>query len=89
MAEIANRAGLTERTFFRHFADKREALFGSSGALEELVVTAVVGAPGDAAADRGVAAGIYAAAGLPASAASARSGGRRSSRRTPSSRSES
>ena len=28
VAEIAERAGLTERTFFRHFADKREVLFG-------------------------------------------------------------
>jgi len=27
-AQIAARAGLTERTFFRHFADKREVLFG-------------------------------------------------------------
>jgi AcrR family transcriptional regulator len=27
VAEIAQRAGLTERTFFRHFADKREVLF--------------------------------------------------------------
>ncbi len=27
VAEIAKRAGLTERTFFRHFADKREVLF--------------------------------------------------------------
>ncbi len=27
VAEIAARAGLTERTFFRHFADKREVLF--------------------------------------------------------------
>jgi AcrR family transcriptional regulator len=27
VAEIARRAGLTERTFFRHFADKREVLF--------------------------------------------------------------
>ena len=25
VAEIAGRAGLTERTFYRHFADKREA----------------------------------------------------------------
>ncbi len=28
VAEIAKRAGLTERTFFRHFADKREAVRG-------------------------------------------------------------
>lgn len=27
VADIAERAGLTERTFFRHFADKREVLF--------------------------------------------------------------
>ena len=30
VAEIAERAGLTERTFFRHFADKREVLFSGS-----------------------------------------------------------
>ena len=30
VAEIAERAGLTERTFFRHFADKREVLFGGA-----------------------------------------------------------
>ena len=29
-AQIAERAGLTERTFFRHFADKREVLFAGS-----------------------------------------------------------
>jgi len=28
VADIAARAGLTERTFFRHYADKREVLFG-------------------------------------------------------------
>ncbi|MYR56220.1 TetR family transcriptional regulator, partial [Streptomyces sp. SID625] len=27
VAEIARRAGLTERTFFRHYGDKREVLF--------------------------------------------------------------
>ena len=44
VAEIAERAGLTERTFFRHFADKREVLFGGEGMLDELVTGAVAGA---------------------------------------------
>ena len=37
IAEIVSRAGLTSRTFFNHFADKREVLFGLSGAFEQLV----------------------------------------------------
>lgn len=41
VAEIAKRAGLTERTFFRHFADKREVLFAGAGELKELLVSAV------------------------------------------------
>ncbi|MFE0254752.1 TetR/AcrR family transcriptional regulator [Streptomyces sp. NPDC059010] len=45
VAEIAKRAGLTERTFFRHYADKREVLFGGSSALQELFVNAVAEAP--------------------------------------------
>jgi len=45
VAEIAKRAGLTERTFFRHFADKREVLFGGGSALGELLVSRVVEAP--------------------------------------------
>jgi AcrR family transcriptional regulator len=45
VAEIAERAGLTERTFFRHFADKREVLFWGSEALQELLVSSVDGAP--------------------------------------------
>jgi len=48
VAEIAARAGLTERTFFRHFADKREVLFWGAGALQELLVGAVASAPGSA-----------------------------------------
>jgi AcrR family transcriptional regulator len=49
VAEIAKRAGLTERTFFRYFADKREVLFWGAGALKELMVGAVIGAPDSAA----------------------------------------
>src|SRR5277367_6544952 len=45
VAEIAARAGLTERTFFRHFTDKREVLFSGAQALQELLVSAVVTAP--------------------------------------------
>jgi AcrR family transcriptional regulator len=44
-AEIAARAGLTERTFFRHFADKREVLFWGSEAFEKLLVDGVAAAP--------------------------------------------
>jgi AcrR family transcriptional regulator len=45
VAEIAKRAGLTERTFFRYFADKREVLFWGSEALRETLVRAVDEAP--------------------------------------------
>ena len=44
-AQIAARAGLTERTFFRHFADKREVLFGGSALLQERIVAGVAGTP--------------------------------------------
>ncbi len=38
VADIAARADLTERTFFRHYADKREVLFGGSAVLEDELV---------------------------------------------------
>src|ERR1700749_3081459 len=44
-AEIARAAGLTERTFFRHFADKREVLFYGSDAVHDLLVRAGTDAP--------------------------------------------
>jgi len=45
-AEIAARARTTERTFFRHFADKREVLFGGEAVVREALVQAVRGVPG-------------------------------------------
>jgi AcrR family transcriptional regulator len=48
VAEIAERAGLTERTFFRYFADKREVLFWGQGALMELVTKHIADAPDSA-----------------------------------------
>ena len=61
VAEIAERAGLTERTFFRHFADKREVLFGGGSVLQDLIVSVVVEAPEGAAPIDAAAAGLEAA----------------------------
>jgi AcrR family transcriptional regulator len=61
VAEIAERAGLTERTFFRHFADKREVLFAGGTALEELIVSVVTDAPASQAPLDAAAAGLEAA----------------------------
>jgi AcrR family transcriptional regulator len=44
-AEIAAAAGLTRRTFFRHFPDKRDVLFAGEAALERALVSAVDEAP--------------------------------------------
>jgi AcrR family transcriptional regulator len=44
-AQVAELAGLTERTFFRHFVDKREVLFGGSAILHDRIVTGVAAAP--------------------------------------------
>src|ERR1017187_3993855 len=64
VAEIAERAGLTERTFFRHFADKREVLFDGAGPLQELLVSTVADAPGSVAPLDAVAAALEAAGAL-------------------------
>jgi AcrR family transcriptional regulator len=45
VAEIADRAGLTKSTFFRHFADKREVLFGGQDMLVQLFSDAIRTAP--------------------------------------------
>jgi AcrR family transcriptional regulator len=44
VTEIARRAGLTQRTFFRHYADKREVLFAGAGSLEDLILRTLGGA---------------------------------------------
>jgi AcrR family transcriptional regulator len=60
VAEIAGRAGLTERTFFRHYTDKREVLFAGSSDLQDLFVEAVGGALKSAAPIDALAAGLEA-----------------------------
>jgi AcrR family transcriptional regulator len=64
VAEIAKRAGLTERTFFRYFVDKREVLFWGAGRLQELFVTTIIDAPVSTAPIDAVAAAIEVAAAL-------------------------
>jgi len=46
--EIARAVGLTERTFFRHFADKREVLFDPQNRLQQAFLDAVDAAPAGA-----------------------------------------
>lgn len=46
-AEIAARAGVTERTFFRYFPDKREVLFAGDTIFIETLVRAIAEAPKD------------------------------------------
>ncbi|MEU5988494.1 helix-turn-helix domain-containing protein [Spirillospora sp. NPDC047418] len=48
VAEIAARAGVTERTYFRHFTDKREVLFSGTVDLQAMLTGAVAAAPASA-----------------------------------------
>jgi AcrR family transcriptional regulator len=48
VAQIADRAGLNRATFFRHFADKREVLFGAEDRLAELFADGIRSAPSGA-----------------------------------------
>jgi AcrR family transcriptional regulator len=59
--QIAERAGLTERTFFRHFGDKREVLFGNEAAVTAALVDGVTDAPARASTAKAVEAGLRAA----------------------------
>ena len=61
VAEIAERAGLTKRTFFRHYADKRDVLFAGATILQDHVVTAVANAPSSASPLAAVVTGLDAA----------------------------
>ena len=63
-ADIAAAVGVSERTFFRHFPDKREVLFDGQSRLVDAVVDGMRGAPADASALDVVAAGLHAGAEL-------------------------
>jgi AcrR family transcriptional regulator len=62
--DVAERAGVTERTFFRHFTDKREVLFDNSGTMQRTAYDAILAAPADVSPLDAALAGIVAAAGL-------------------------
>jgi AcrR family transcriptional regulator len=64
VADIAERAGLTKRTFFRYFSDKREVLFSGTEALRAKFVEAIAAAPADATPLDAIAAGLDAMADL-------------------------
>lgn len=61
VAQIASRAGLTPRTFFNHYSDKREVLFGLSTAFEQKVLSAVAACPPETPALEAVLRGLAAA----------------------------
>jgi AcrR family transcriptional regulator len=63
VAEIADRAGLTKSTFFRHFPDKRELLAAGQETLSRLFVEGIAAAPANASPLTAVAAGLERAAG--------------------------
>jgi len=60
VAAIAERAGVTERTFFRYFTDKREVLFSDQGGFASRFATGVQDAPADASPLDAVTAGLHA-----------------------------
>ena len=62
VAQIAERAGVTKSTFFRHFPDKRELLVAGQEALSRLLTEGIAEAPPEAGPLTAVAAGLTRAA---------------------------
>ncbi|GIF18682.1 AcrR family transcriptional regulator [Actinoplanes tereljensis] len=58
VADIASEAGVTARTFFRHYADKREVLFAGSERLRDGMLAALEAAPATATPMEAVAAAL-------------------------------
>jgi AcrR family transcriptional regulator len=58
VAQIAERAGVTKSTFFRHFPDKRDLLTAGQETLSRLLAEGITDAPADATALDAVAAGL-------------------------------
>ena len=58
VAQIAERAGVTKSTFFRHFPDKRELLVAGQEALSRLLTEGIAEAPAGATPLEAVAAGL-------------------------------
>ncbi|WP_423920987.1 TetR/AcrR family transcriptional regulator [Frigoribacterium sp. 2-23] len=63
VTEIAERAGVTKSTFFRHFPDKRELLVAGQETLSRLLAEGIAEAPTDASPLEAVAAGLERASG--------------------------
>lgn len=64
VAQIAERAGVTKSTFFRHFPDKRELLVAGQETLSRLLAEGITEAPASAGPLAAVAAGLDRAAGV-------------------------
>ncbi|HEX3490254.1 MAG TPA: helix-turn-helix domain-containing protein [Streptosporangiaceae bacterium] len=58
VSQIADRAGLTKTTFFRHFPDKREVLFAGQDIHRQILADAIAGVPGQATPLEAVTAGL-------------------------------
>jgi AcrR family transcriptional regulator len=58
VAQIAERAGVTRSTFFRHFSDKREVLVAGQATLSQLLAEGIAQAPASASPLEAVAAGL-------------------------------